>query len=169
MSVDLRGLIRTPGARLPFRQTLSVERLSFPAVLSYPEPPVGEGVISNSADLLTLRGNIRATARCVCDRCAREFDRAVDIPLDVRLAAELEDEEDPDYYLLQGDMLDIDDLLESCFILGMDVQILCREDCKGLCPRCGADLNEGACGCGKESDPRLAVLEQLLDDIDQTN
>mgnify|MGYP002624301755 CR=1 FL=1 len=62
--------------------------------------------------------------------------------------------------------LDIDDLLESVYILSMDRQILCREDCKGLCPRCGADLNEGACGCGKESDPRLAVLEQLLDDID---
>ena len=67
------------------------------------------------------------------------------------------------------DYVDIDDLLESAFILGMDTIILCREDCKGLCPRCGADLNEGDCGCGKESDPRLAVLEQLLDDIDQTN
>ena len=79
------------------------------------------------------------------------------------------DEEDPDYYLLNGDELDIDDLLESVFILGMDPQILCRDDCKGLCPRCGADLNEGGCRCQAESDPRLAVLEQLLDDIDQTN
>ena len=169
MSIDLRRLIRTPGARLPFRCELGGERLSFPAVVSYIEPPVGEGEISNSADLLTLKGSIRARMRCVCDRCAREFDKAVDLPLDVRLAAELEDEEDPDYYLLRGDELDLDDLLESAFILGMDTQILCRDDCKGLCPRCGADLNEGPCACRKESDPRLAVLEQLLDDIDQTN
>ena len=169
MSINVRELIRTPGSRLSFRHPLDCERLSFPAVLSYAEPPVGEGEIVNSADLLTLTGRIRAVMRCVCDRCCREFLRTVDLPLDVRLASELEDEEDPDYYLLRGDELDIDDLLESAFILGMDTTILCREDCKGLCPRCGADLNEGDCGCGKESDPRLAVLEQLLDDIDQTN
>lgn len=169
MSVDLRELIRTPGARLPFRHELGTERLSFPAVLSFTEIPVGEGVISNSADVLTLRGHIHSVMRCVCDRCAKEFDKTVDLPLEVRLAAELEDEEDPDYFLLNGDELDIDDLLESAFILGMDPQILCREDCKGLCPRCGADLNEGACTCRAESDPRLAVLEQLLDDIDHAN
>ena len=169
MSINVRELIRTPGSRLPFRHPLDCGRLSFPAVLSYAEPPVGEGEIVNSADLLTLTGRVRAVMRCVCDRCCREFLRTVDLPLDVRLASELEDEEDPDYYLLRGDELDIDDLLESAFILGMDTTILCREDCKGLCPRCGADLNEGDCGCGKESDPRLAVLEQLLDDIDQTN
>ena len=167
MSINLRELIRTPGARLPFRHALSCERLDFPAVISYPEPPVGEGVIANNADLLTLQGEIRARMQCVCDRCAKEFERSVSVPLDVRLAAELEDEDDPDYFLLTGDELDIDDLLESAFILDMDPQMLCREDCKGLCPRCGANLNEGACGCKAESDPRLAVLEQLLDDTDQ--
>ena len=169
MSINLRELIRTSGARLPFRHELSCERLSFPAVPSYIEPPVGEGEIVNSADLLTLRGHIRSVMRCVCDRCAKEFDMSMDLPLDVRLAAELEDEEDPDYFLLSGDELDIDDLLESAFILGMDTQILCRQDCKGLCPRCGADLNEGPCSCRSEPDPRLAVLEQLLDDTDHTN
>ena len=169
MSINLRELIRTSGARLPFRQELDRERLDFPAVLDYLVPPVGEGEIANSADLLTLQGNIHAVMRCQCDRCCREFDKTVDLPLQVRLAAELEDEEDPDYFLLNGDELDIDDLLESAFILGMDPQILCREDCKGLCPRCGADLNEGPCSCQPESDPRLAVLEQLLDDTDHTN
>ena len=169
MSINVRELVRTPGARLSFRHELDLERLSFPGVLSYSEPPVGEGVIANSADLLTLRGEIRAVMLCECDRCCRRFEKTVDLPLDVRLAAELEDEEDPDYYLLRGDELDIDDLLESSFILGMDTTVLCREDCKGLCPKCGADLNEGDCGCRADPDPRLAVLEQLLDDTDQTN
>ena len=45
----------------------------------------------------------------------------------------------------------------------MDGKHLCSEDCKGLCPTCGKDLNEGPCGCGKEVDPRLAVLAKLLD------
>jgi uncharacterized protein len=45
----------------------------------------------------------------------------------------------------------------------METKFLCREDCKGLCARCGKNLNLGPCGCGKEIDPRFAVLEQLLD------
>lgn len=168
MHMNLHELIRTPGSRLSFHRELSADRLAFPAILSYTEPPSGDGEITNNADILTLRGRIRAAMRCRCDRCAREFDKTLDLPVEARLATELEDEDDPDYYLLRGDELDIDDLLESVFILSMDQQMLCWEDCRGLCPRCGADLNEGDCGCRPESDPRLAVLGQLLDDIDQT-
>ena len=46
---------------------------------------------------------------------------------------------------------------------GMDTKTLCSEDCKGLCPRCGANLNDGPCGCKREVDPRLAVLAKLLE------
>ena len=59
--------------------------------------------------------------------------------------------------------MDVGDLARTAFILGMDTKTLCSEDCKGLCPRCGADLNLGPCGCGKEADPRLAVLAKLLE------
>ena len=166
--IDLHELILRPGTSMAFRQELSTERLDFPAVLAYIDPPMGEGVIVNNAGALTLSGTIRADMRCRCDRCAREFDLHREIAAKAQLAQSLQDEEDPDYFLLEGDKLDIDEVLESCFILEMDQQLLCREDCKGLCPRCGADLNNGPCGCKKESDPRLAVLEQLLDDIDHT-
>jgi uncharacterized protein len=54
-------------------------------------------------------------------------------------------------------------VLTTCFILDMEIRFLCREDCKGLCARCGRNLNLGPCGCGKEIDPIFAVLEQLLD------
>ena len=114
--MNLHELLITPGARLSFRQELSLDRLDFPGVLSYNAPPLGEGVIENSADVLTLRGVIRAGLHCACDRCAREFDRDVEIPLDVPLATELQDEESPDYFLLEGDELDLEDLLET-FVL----------------------------------------------------
>ncbi|MDY5613643.1 MAG: DUF177 domain-containing protein, partial [Dysosmobacter sp.] len=51
----------------------------------------------------------------------------------------------------------------TAFILEMDTKTLCSEDCKGLCPRCGADLNLGPCSCKKEVDPRLAALAKLLE------
>ena len=58
--------------------------------------------------------------------------------------------------------VDAEEVARTAFILGMDSKFLCSEDCKGLCPTCGADLNLGPCGCRKEVDPRLAVLAQLL-------
>ncbi len=162
--MNLHELLLNPGSRLPFRCELSTDRLDFPAVLSYTAAPVGEGFIVNNAGALTLRGTLSAAMRCVCDRCAAEFDREVSYPLDIPLASELQDEENPDYFLLEGDELDLEELLETVFILNMDTRFLCRDDCKGLCSRCGKNLNEGPCDCRTESDPRLAVLEQLLDD-----
>lgn len=162
--MNLHELLLNPGSRLPFRCELSTDRLDFPAVLSYTAVPVGEGFIVNNAGALTLRGTLSAAMRCVCDRCAAEFDREVSYPLDIPLASELQDGENPDYFLLEGDELDLEELLETVLILNMDTRFLCREDCKGLCSRCGKNLNEGPCDCRTESDPRLAVLEQLLDD-----
>ena len=141
--MNLHELLLNPGSRLPFRCELSTDRLDFPAVLSYTAAPVGEGFIVNNAGALTLRGTLSAAMRC---------------------ASELQDEENPDYFLLEGDELDLEELLETVFILNMDTRFLCRADCKGLCSRCGKNLNEGPCDCRTESDPRLAVLEQLLDD-----
>ena len=162
--MNLHELLLNPGSRLPFRCELSTGRLDFPAVLSYTAAPVGEGFIVNNAGALTLRGTLSAAMRCLCDRCAAEFDREVSYPLAIPLASELQDEENPDYFLLEGDELDLEELLETVFILNMDTRFLCRDDCKGLCSRCGKNLNEGPCDCRTGSDPRLAVLEQLLDD-----
>ena len=115
--MNLHELLLNPGSRLPFRCELSTDRLDFPAVLSYTAAPVGEGFIVNNAGALTLRGTLSAAMRCVCDRCAAEFDREVSYPLDVPLASELQDEENPDYFLLEGDELDLEELLETVFIL----------------------------------------------------
>ena len=60
------------------------------------------------------------------------------------------------------------ELARTAFILGMDTKTLCSEDCKGICPGCGVNLNQGSCTCKKETDPRLAALAKLLEkDTDQ--
>ena len=66
-------------------------------------------------------------------------------------------------YLQTREEIVLQELLATCLILDMETKFLCREDCKGLCARCGRNLNLGPCGCGKEIDPRFAVLEQLLE------
>ena len=76
---------------------------------------------------------------------------------------ENEDSED-DIILLDGNELDLDEVVTTAFVLAMDTKNLCSEDCKGLCAKCGADLNLGPCGCRPDVDPRWAALAQLLDD-----
>ena len=65
--------------------------------------------------------------------------------------------------LLENGHANLTELFTTALVLSMDAKHVCSEDCKGLCPTCGADLNNGPCNCGKEIDPRLAVLAQLLD------
>lgn len=72
--------------------------------------------------------------------------------------------EDEETYPLTGEMLDLRPLVRDAILLDLPIAPLCREDCAGLCPTCGADLNEGACDCPALSgDPRWGALDVLKD------
>ena len=162
MRLDLRELIVNPERRLPFHLELETDNLDFPSVREYLQAPVADGVVSNEAGILHMRGTITAEMLCVCDRCGQEFESTKETAVDAVLVEE-ESEDNPELFVLEGTEIDAQEVLSTCFILDMETKFLCREDCKGLCARCGRNLNLGPCGCGKEIDPRFAVLEQLLD------
>ena len=82
--------------------------------------------------------------------------------LDTVLVTEHQDEEDPDVFLVQDDCVDLDEIVTTAFVLGLDSKTLCRPDCKGVCPRCGHNLNDGPCACRPEADSPFAVLGQLF-------
>ena len=115
--------------------------------------------------VLMMKGMIQTRMYGVCDRCASEFERDIEIPIDVILVTELanEDNEDEWVFPLEGDSADLEDIVRTVFVLNMGSKLLCKDDCKGLCCRCGKNLNEGPCSCQKELDPRFAALRQLLD------
>ena len=164
MWLDLRKIIETPGASLGFAVTLDPEQLAGGAISGFKRPPEARGEVVNTAGLLNLRGELTAEMVCVCDRCGTVFDREKILPLDVPLAADVSDEASPEVFAVEGDGVDVSEIAATCFILNADTKCLCREDCKGLCPNCGKNLNEGPCGCSAPGDPRLAVLAQLLED-----
>ena len=164
MKLDLREIIDVPGGRGPFEQELDTSRQDFSSVGGESGPIRAAGEIVNTAGVLTAHGGIDAAMVCYCDRCGKAFELKKHIDVDVPIVPEDEGEDaESDAFSLEGDWLDLDDLLETVFILDMDTKFLCRPDCKGLCPKCGRDLNNGPCDCRPETDPRFAVLEQLLD------
>ena len=162
MRLDLREIQFVPGASIPFSCELETERLDFPSVTAYRSKPRAEGRVYNEAGVLHLEGTLTAEMTCVCDRCGEPFDSVKETALEAVIVEE-ESEEHPELFVLDGNDLDLDEVLSTCFILDMETKFLCREDCKGLCPGCGKNLNLGPCGCRKATDPRFAVLEQLLD------
>ena len=163
MVIDVRPILHTPGKVLEFRFELDLSGLEFDGRFPIRRPVAVAGEVRNTADLLTLSLTAETTLDAVCDRCGKEFSREKAVLLDSLVAQELEDEENDDILLLDGTELDLDEAVSTAFILAMDTKNLCSDDCKGLCAKCGADLNLGPCGCGPDVDPRLAALAQLLD------
>ncbi len=162
MRLDLREIIEVPGGSVSFETEIPTERLDFASVKAYQAPPHAEGRVYNEAGVLHLEGTLKADMVCICDRCGAEFESEKELPLAATIVEE-ESEEYPELYVLDGNEIDLDEILETSLILDMETKFLCREDCKGLCDTCGANLNLGPCGCRKPRDPRFAVLEQLLD------
>ena len=98
-----------------------------------------------------------------CDRCLDPFSREGTLPIEHVLVTSAEDEDSDELVVLEDFQLDLDELVETDLWLELPSKSLCREDCRGLCPQCGKNLNEGLCGCGKKDiDPRLEALKQAL-------
>ena len=162
MRLNLREIIEIPGGSVPFECELETEGLDFPSIKEYISRPFAEGRVFNEAGILTLEGTLTAEMTCICDRCGAEFDSVKETELSVTIVEE-NTGDDPELYVLQGDEIDLDEILSTCFVLDMETKFLCTEECKGLCSGCGKNLNLGPCACRKPIDPRFAVLEQLLD------
>ncbi len=162
MRLELKDIIYTPGATLPFSCELDLSALDFYGECPLAEPVQVQGVVRNRAGLLELDCEAVTNCHLHCASCGKAFERVLTVPIQFLLATELENEEDEDILLLQGTGLELDPVVTDEVIFAMDTKSLCREDCKGRCPRCGKDLNEGPCSCKPEIDPRWAALSALL-------
>ncbi len=123
------------------------------------------GVITNRSGVVLLNGVITPDIRVSCARCGKEFSYSEPIALEAKITDKLANKDEDEFILLTDFSLDIDELVRSTLILEMPSRFLCREDCKGLCPKCGCDLNEGSCSCELvERDPRWDVLKDYFGD-----
>ena len=139
-----------------------ISSLDFGGRYPVQNPVVVTGDVRNVAGMLLLQFIAETTLHAVCDRCLKEFESVKTVRHETMVASELEDEDNDEILLMEDGVIDLGDLAQTMFILEMDSKTLCDEDCKGICPGCGVDLNQGSCTCKKETDPRLAVLAQLL-------
>ena len=175
MKLDLRPLLA--GDRLlTFDYELSLDidsedTSSFLYGVSFPSPMKVKGEITNTAGYMRITLSASVDYSSECARCLAPVSGDFTLSLEKTVAPRslldgLDEDKLDDYAIIEDGFLDIDEQLLAQLEMEFPIRFLCREDCKGLCSKCGKNLNEGECGCDrKEIDPRMAPLQKLLDQM----
>ncbi len=153
------------GLEIDLTEDITIEGVSLVS------PVAGRLSVTRTDAEVMVSGEMTLEAEHECSRCLKRFRQHLELPVGVvyHPAAELEqqkhelhdDEMDMGFY--EGEELDLRELLREQVMLNMQMKPLCDEACRGICPKCGIDLNTASCRCvQKEIDPRLEVLKKLL-------
>lgn len=122
-----------------------------------------QGRISNGGDVLLLAAEISGQVQRQCGRCLKEFIAPTHATVDERFYPSTTENLPKDALTYQFDVVDITEALREGLLLAEPISVLCKAECKGICPKCGADRNVTACNCDTRTiDPRLSALEALL-------
>ena len=179
MKLDLRPLLA--GEKLlAFDYELNLDSsdkdsLSVLYGASFPSPMKVVGDITNTAGYMRMRVKLSVDYESFCARCLAPVNGSFSLDLEKTVATKdilenLPEERLDDYQIIEDGFLDMDEQLMDQLEMEFPSRFLCRDDCKGLCERCGKNLNEGDCNCKeKEIDPRLAPLQKLLDKMKSEN
>ncbi len=167
MFIEIEDLEQEP---LHVHHRYKVEEIQFlHEDVALSEPVSTDFVLTHKDRDLRIEGSLETALRFKCSRCVKEFSRRFTANFDLFYLPQPDwknkgDEielkyEDMGVAYYDGIRFDVDLMVLEQIELGMPMKFVCREDCKGLCYRCGADLNESQCSCPKaEVDARLSVL-----------
>jgi len=169
LKIDLANIAGTPGARACYAIS---EHLAPSEGVSTKGPVVGEIIAENTGSLLLLRGQLRAVLVLSCVRCLEEAEQPVEIGVEEEFASEHTssdvetiDRDEPEASAISDYVLDVSELVRQQVMVAVPMGFVCSPDCRGLCPSCGQNLNQGPCECRLQStDNRWAKLGELLDE-----
>jgi uncharacterized protein len=128
--------------------------------------------VHKDRDRFRLVGTVRGVLELSCSRCVDPYELPVNAAFDVRYLPDTEntgdqerevDDDDLTAAFYHDDRIDLAQLIEEQMYLALPMKPLCRPDCRGLCPQCGANLNAEACDCEPHwEDPRLSALKAII-------
>lgn len=143
MLIDVRNI---DGRPVDFSFDENVD-INMPSGVSSAEVKVSGNVCRRDNSLYIVRGSINAVLSLKCDRCLKPFEKSLDIELDEIYGEEAD--EDGEIWLVSDKTIDLKPAVIADIMLHLPMRSLCSEDCKGLCPKCGHNLNNGDCGCDR--------------------
>lgn len=166
MFINISELISTPSKTENFTVPVNMEVYEWQGE-HFPFREKGELVLNLSnagVRKVHLEGHWKGSLGIPCDRCLKEVLVPFHVDLDEMIDLSLERQEDlaDDSYVVENS-IDTDALINHEILIRFPMKILCREDCKGICPKCGKNLNHGECGCDRVSpDPRMAAIQDIF-------
>lgn len=166
MHLELKNIFSGTVNRLPFSYEMDLSDVEVNGVYPFVSPISVKGEAVSRIGGIQLAAKVEFDFSMPCDRCMEPIHKRVSYSFSHILVANLEDseKEEEEYIQVEGDRLDLDELIRADILLELPIKYLCREDCKGLCPSCGENLNHGSCDCNlHQVDPRLEVLRKLID------
>ena len=168
MEIEWLSASKTEGLRVTGEVVVHLEHPERLSVVSV-EPVHVEGTAWVHDDTMAVDATIKATVVYRCVRCLTSFSENLETELHERFKrVPLSDEEEENEFIFTTDpAIQMDSYVGQELVLSLRQNPVCKEDCKGLCPVGGADLNNGECGCDRHPiDPRLEVLAQVLDNME---
>lgn len=165
MTIDVSAILKEIGGRIEIDGEVLLSDTDFLGEMYHFSKPVKvKGSISNNGESLILKACCVGSMMTQCARCMKDIEIPVNFEMDENLVQNNGGTfEDDDVILFDDTEIDIDDIAANNFLMNVDGKHLCDEDCKGLCQQCGADLNEGDCGCNHDTiDPRWASLIDIM-------
>lgn len=145
--LDVSKALKNPGQMFGFELALELEEME---VLN--DPVRFENVVANGEffgageSKISVRGEVSATVISRCAKCLEPVEMPLNAQVDALFVHE-PDPEDPDLYTYESSKVDLTDAVRDALLLEMPYRFLCSENCKGLCPNCGINLNLGTCTC----------------------
>lgn len=152
------------------RQTLNIDaefeltELGNDQGIRYLSPLKVKGIIRKTGESIRMKVQIDTRVAAECSRCLSEAEYPIDMEAEVNLLTEdsLSWEDDFDSFVIEDDKINLVEIASLEILQELPIQPLCQEACEGLCPRCGANLNQGLCNCQEETDSRFDILKELL-------
>lgn len=129
--------------------------------------------LMHSVEGVLVQGDLQGKITLPCVRCLEPVVTEIEVPVEETFVPTLDiasgqvvkpEEEDEALWIDVHHILDLSEVLRQDVLVALPLHVVCRADCKGLCPTCGKNLNEGPCDCAAEIDPRWAALRTLLGD-----
>jgi len=165
MKLNITDIIKANGNSMDIDFNETMESLnSIGNGLKFNQPVKFSGKLVNNSGVLKLEGRMTTGYTVQCVRCLADIAGKIDIKVDedfVNSSSAKKGEDD--VYTYEGNVLEIDKALIDNIVLSTQMKMVCSENCKGLCPKCGANLNEKECGCKDDVlNPHMAVLKDYF-------
>ncbi len=165
MTLDLSSILNFEGKTMALEKELDFAKDN-DAGLCFEGPVKVSGTVSNVGGSLELSAKATATIVHQCDRCCEEFPCEFSCNFEERMLKEdfhTESNENPGAIYFKATNVDLGEIVLNNIILSLPLKNLCKDDCQGLCPVCGKNLNNGGCDCdSRTTDPRFDILDKLL-------